>query len=444
MPGTPHILLITTHDSGRHLGCYGVNTVHTPNLDDLAARGVRLSRCFAAAPICCASRAAMLTGTYPQTNGQMDLFFPPFNWSLHNPRWHVSHLLRGLGYETHLFGLQHEVQAVAELGFDLLHDATGRLPIATDLAASVAGFLGARKAGDRPFFAQIGFFETHWPFDWGNCRADDGRGVFIPPYLQQNDVARRTLAQFQGAMRRVDDAVGIILSALRAANLEDDTIVIFNTDHGMELPRAKWHLYDPGLEIAMIFSAPGRISGGRVCDHLASNIDWLPTLFNLLGTPAPEHIDGRSFAAGLCRADAAPHRDAVFAMYQKSASRCVRTGRYKLIRNFNLGSLPAQSSGWFLHYADARLDFDDRRPRKRVVDLYPMVEFYDLQTDPCEMNNRCDDPALREEFAALDGRLWQWMESVNDSLLRGPERTPFYEKAITDYQSWRRQCPGGQ
>jgi len=268
--------------------------------------------------------------------------------------------------------------------------------------------------------------------------------VSIPAYIQQNDVARRVMSQFQGAIHRVDDAVGIIMSALRDSNMGSDTIVIFNTDHGMELPRAKWHLYDPGLEVAMICHAPGRIAGGRVYDHLASNVDWLPTVLDLVGSRTPKHVEGRSFAAALRGSDSKPHRDAVFAMYQKSASRCVRTARHKLIRHFHLGSLPAQTSGWFLHYADNRLDFDDRRPRKRVVDLYPLVEFYDLQADPREMNNRHDDPAWRDELAALDGRLWQWMESLKDPLLRGPERTPIYERAIADYQSWRSRSQGHQ
>lgn len=441
MPHTPHILLITTHDSGRHLGCYGVTTVQTPNLDSLAADGVRMSRCFAAAPICCASRAAMLTGTYPQTNGQMDLCFPPFDWSLANPRWHVSHLLRALGYETHLFGIQHETHTVTDLGFDGRHPTTGGIPIATDLASVVAAFLRTRGTASRPFFAQVGFFETHWPFDWGACAPDSERGITVPGYIRQNNTARRAMAQFQGAMRRVDHAVGIIVSALRDAGLENDTIVIFNTDHGLELPRAKWHLYDPGLEVAMVFRAPGRVARGTVCDHLTSNVDWLPTVLDLIGAPAPGHIEGRSFADALRDTRAATHRDAVFAMYQKSASRCVRTDRYKLIRNFHLGSLPAQTSGWFLLYADERLDFDDRRPRRRVVDLYPRVEFYDLHADPWEMDNRFDSPAARTELEALDARLWQWMESVRDPLLSGPERTPFYEQAIRDYQSWR--CRNG-
>ena len=109
MDGTakPNILFITCHDLGRHLGCYGVPTVHTPELDRLAASGVRLTRAFATAPSCSPSRAAIATGRYPHANGVMGLAHPPFGWDLHPGERHLAQLLGDAGYDTHLFGFQH-------------------------------------------------------------------------------------------------------------------------------------------------------------------------------------------------------------------------------------------------------------------------------------------------------------------------------------------------
>jgi len=90
MAGKVNILQITTHDSGRHFGCYGHRTLHTPQIDALAADGVQLDNYFAVAPICCASRASMLTGRYPQSHGLMDLCFPPFDWALREDERHIT------------------------------------------------------------------------------------------------------------------------------------------------------------------------------------------------------------------------------------------------------------------------------------------------------------------------------------------------------------------
>lgn len=441
MPRHPNILLITTHDSGRHFGCYGVNTVHTSRIDRLAGGGVLLAQCFGTAPICCASRAAMLTGAYPQTNGQMDLFFPPFNWSLREPRRHASHVFRDNGYHTCLLGLQHEVGNPEMLRFDERR-MERPIPMATEVAAGVAEFLQERRNAAQPFFAQVGFFETHSPFDWNDCPADDSLGVTVPPQVSDSPTTRRVLASLQGALRRVDEAVGIIDDALQATGLADDTILIFTTDHGLEVPRAKWHLYDAGIGTAMILRWPtGGVGSGKtvpaVSDDLVSHIDLLPTLCELAGCEIPAWVQGRSFANALRGNVGVPHREAIHAMYQKSASRCVRTRRHKLIRHFGLATLGAMPSGWFMHYNPDAMDVQEQLRRRGIPDLYPNLELYDLEADPFELHNLAREPAQVSIIQDLEDRLWRWMEEVDDPLLRGPERTPFYEQSIDRYREWR-------
>jgi len=424
MPARPNIVQITTHDSGRHIGCYGHPTLHTPVLDQLAAEGVRLTNYFAAVPICCASRASHLTGLWPQRHGLLDLCFPPFNWRLRDDVLHLSQHLRRAGYQTVLCGTQHEVIAseLDRLEFGQIL-APGRAP-ADQIAAEAARFLGSQAGGARPFYLQIGFFETHTPFDFGGASPDTSLGVDVPPYLVDDEPARRAMAGYQGAIRKVDAAVGAILDALRQAGLEERTLVVFTTDHGVELARSKWFCYDPGLGIAMLVRWPaGGVEGGRDCDLLLSNVDYVPTVLELAAIePSPE-LDGRSFAQALTTGSSEAVRDEVFAMYHKTQTRAIRTSRFKLLRHF-----------------DAATDF--HRVPVRIEDVMmkrgsTLVELYDLDDDPNEFHNVAGQPQFSDEQDQLETRLWSWLEAVDDPILKGPVRTPSYEASRRAYDAWR-------
>lgn len=419
----PNILQITTHDSGRHFGCYGHPTLHTPNIDALASDGIRFDQYFCAVPICSASRACMLTGLYPQSNGLLDL--TAFGWRIRDDVPHMSVLLKRAGYRTALFGVQHEVlePQLGRLAFDEVHTCRR----AREAAEDVAEFLD-RAGTDAPFYAQIGFLETHTPFLRDDMQPDTERGVEIPPYLADTPAARTTMAGYQRAVRDADAGVGRILDALRCGGWEENTLVVFTTDHGIEVPRAKWYLYDPGIAIAMVLRHPaGGLVGGRVCDLLLSNVDYLPTIFELAGVDIPTHAEGRSFADRLLQCDPAPTREFIHGMYHKNQTRCVRSRRYKQIR----------------HFSDAT-DFH-RLPviceevlNKKVIDR---IELFDLEEDPNEFVNVANHPKYADIRRRLDTELWCWMESVDDPLLKGPVRSPSYDRAIADYADWRAARP---
>jgi len=182
----PNVLLITSHDTGRHLGCYGVSSVHTPHLDRLAGEGCRFTRYFAAATVCSPSRGAMMTGRYPQRNGMIGLCHLPWGWNLNPGEKHLSHRMHEAGYYTALFGHQHETRDIdAELCFDEhgFHrdPATGEHLPCDQVAPAVGDFLAGRAGERQPFYLQVGFFETHQPYDFGGATADDEHGVVIPP-----------------------------------------------------------------------------------------------------------------------------------------------------------------------------------------------------------------------------------------------------------------------
>src|SRR5512137_1579320 len=98
--------MVVCHDLGRYIGCYGVETVNTPNLDRLAAEGVRFDNYFCTAPSCSPSRAAIMTGRYPHANGMMGLAHKPFNWTLYPTERHLARLMSDAGFDTVLAGVQ--------------------------------------------------------------------------------------------------------------------------------------------------------------------------------------------------------------------------------------------------------------------------------------------------------------------------------------------------
>lgn len=425
MADRPNVVVITLHDTGRHLGCYGVSSVNSPSLDRLAAESVKLTNYFSTVPICCASRASMMTGRYPQSHGLMDLCFPPFNWRMGEDEPHLCRTLHAAGYRTLLFGLQHEVHNPRDLPYDEIpadRGVAGR-PTCDVVADDLCGFLRDRAPqSDKPFFAQVGMFETHSPFDWGGVDPDESKGVFVPPYLVPTESVKGQLAQFQGMIRKVDAAIGRIVDALDSSGVGDNTILVVTTDHGIEFPRAKWFVYDPGLEIFCICRWPkGNVRGGRDCDALLSNVDFAPTVLELAGIDIPANTQGRAFSGMLNGSSSAPTRDAIYAMYEKSQSRAVRTDQYKLVRNYTV------SRTW--HHP---VDID--QPAKYGV--LPPVQLFDLRSDPQEFTNLADSADHVAIRAALNEKLFTWMESVDDPVLQGPLRTPFFDQAAADYETW--------
>ena len=349
-------------------------------------------------------------------------------------------MLREAGYRTALFGAHHDMLDGSRMGFDAVNPgesspANRNSKMAINTAETFRIFLEQGGGGDsKPFYAQIGFFETHTPYHHGGVEPDESKGVWIPPYVEEaagkhlfkrhssrgadafDPVAlRRFVAELQGSLRCADEAVGIILKALRDRGLAENTLVVFNTDHGVELPRAKWTMYDAGLRVAFILRWPGGgIEGGRVLDGLRSNVDFLPTLVELTGLPVGHHLDGVSFAPAL-RGGPDQGRDEVFGLFVNEELYGVRTDRYKLIRFFQEGSeFDAQGNGIL------------RRP----------VQLYDLAVDPLELHDVSGDPAYADALAEMNRRLWRWMESVDDPVLRGPIPTPFYQQARADFQAW--------
>jgi len=425
----PNILMITTHDIGRHIGCYGVKTVQTPNLDALAARGVRFANYFAADCVCSPSRGVILTGRYPQANGLMGLTHQPWSWSLNEGERHVAAILKDAGYSTTLVGLQHVTQGDPhKLGYDKV---LSKKLIAGETVRAAQDELRKAGKGEPPFFMKVGFVEVHRPFKVGK---DTEKGVFIPHYLKDTPEIREDLANFQGTIRFFDKCVGEILNALESSKVADNTLVIFTADHGIPYPGAKWTLFDPGIETPLVMYWPGtKLRGGKVHEQLMSNVDFLPTLLDLIGVEIPDNLHGHSFKPVIEGTQKKSPRSEVYAQRTSHAlydnlSRCVRAERYKLIRYFE----PGRTVIYPTDAVPQRVAEHVERPRRRSG-RRPVVELYDIKADPHERNNLAQSPRYAKIVTEMSNKLWAWMEQVKDPLLKGPLPTPYYNDAVQDY-----------
>lgn len=445
MPASrPNLVVFHAHDLGQFLHCYGIPTVQTPHVDALAAQGVRFARSFCSAPSCSPSRAALFTGRYPHSNGVMGLCHADFAWDLNRGEVHMARCLQRAGYATVACGVVHETSgSPLGLGYDE-HLPNG---MAREAVSSAIGRLEGLAADRKPFYLFVGIVEPHrlpYPhapghtpgdslFPGTHLQPDSELGVTVPPYLLDTPGARSEIAGLQGAVRHVDAQFGRLMEALRAKGLEEETVVVFTTDHGIAMPRAKCSLYEPGLQVALVIRLPGG-AGGQVRDEMVQNIDVMPSLLDLLGIRTPRAVQGRSFAPLLVGGDYLPH-DAIFGemTYHDyyDPRRSIRTETHKLIANFTTAPCfmdPSQS--W-------RPMSDTAAPPNHAMAYHPHLELYDLVADPWEQNDLARSPDQAEVLRDLCCRLSGHMEATRDPLLRGAVAGPHHRSTMAMLQRAR-------
>ena len=433
----PNVVLLHCHDLGTYLHCYGKKTVQTPNLDAFAEQGVRFERCFCTAPQCSPSRASLFTGRYPHNNGVMGLCHAEFAWDLDPTERHLAQILQDAGYATESVGVLHETRSGAKrCGYER-HANTSK---ASQMADTVVERLTERaRAGNRPFFLCAGCIEPHrlkskgeeeyMGFLTSEFGPDDSLGIEVPPFLRDTPGTRAELAELQGAVRHMDAQMGRIFRALHDTGLEEKTLVVFTTDHGPALPRAKCSLYDPGLHVSLMLRLPARSGwhGGVARPEMISNIDVLPTVLEVLGMPVPENVQGRSFLP-LLDGNGYTRRTAVFGEISHhdyyDPRRCIRTETHKLIVNFS--SAPAfmdPSQSW-------RPRSDTVTPPDHALAYHPCCELYDLRSDPWEQKDLGETPEAADIRATLVAALRDHLVSTKDPILNGAITPPLHRKAL--------------
>lgn len=430
----PNILLFIPHDLGDHLHCCGHPSVRSPNLDRLAQTGVRFTNCFTTAPECTPSRAGLYTGQYVHQNGLVGLCHR--GWEFAPDTRHLAQRLWDAGYETCLFGHQHETFfSPARLGYNRLF-AQKRGDSGVAVAEEAADWLHNDAARlSRPWFACVGFLDTHRP--WRPAKDFAPKDVDVPAYLPDLPEVRADLAELHQAVFDMDCAIGRVLDALEGSPLAARTLVVYTVDHGIPFPRAKSTFYDPGIRVPMILRLPGRFEGGTEHDALLSNLDFTPTILDLCGVAVPDGLEGRSFLP-LLQGRAYEERDAVFgALYYDAAydpMHYVRTRTHKYIRSFAVtpedatGAEPEVlckfTEGEWIRAGDTDVQ---RSPTwLRLVERQagpflrpPREELYDLRRDPLEMKNLAGNTRHTQPLADLRLKLHAMMERTRSPLLHG-------------------------
>lgn len=411
----PNLLIITWHDLGNWLGCYGQPDIQSPHADTLGQQGARFTGCYSTAPVCCPSRASMFTGLFPHATGVLGQINRGFDMDRRLRT--LPQTLQDAGYATYVIGNNHASQDAEWLGFDYTEDASDEEK--PRLAREI--FETHRSARKSPFFVHIPTHHVHRPFG-DEYDAAHAAHLTVPPFIPDAAGSRVDLASFHVYIRRSDLVLGQILAALDETGHADNTLVVFTTDHGAGFPRAKHTLYDQGLTIALLMRWPGVIPPNSRFDTLISNTDVFPTIMALIGREdlIPADIAGVRFDRLF---DGGPHaeRAEIIAEHTYSAmyypQRAIRTRTHKYILNFAPGTPIIMAPGAIHRFG------------KRLIEEWysapmPAEELYDVASDPDEFSNLATDPRYGLIRRELQRRLITTLQRSGDPLLLGPIPDP--------------------
>ena len=432
----PNILWISTEDISPDLGCYGDNYAVTPNIDGLAARGIRFNNVFSHSGVCAPTRSGIITGMYPTSIGTHHMRcqgVPPAYVKC------FSEYLRAAGYYcTNNSKTDYQFAAPSSAWDENSREAHWR-----------------NRGKDQPFFAVFNFTTTHESQIRNRSKGmlerlaslkphekHDPAKAVLPPYYPDTPAVRKDWAQYYDIITLMDKQLDDVLKQLEDDGLTEDTIVWFWGDHGRGLPRAKRWIYDSGLRIPLIIHVPEKwrklampenpdvIKPGAVNDDLIAFVDFAPTMLSLTGIKIPEHIQGRAFMGN----QKAKPREYIFAARDRMDEaydliRAVRDKRYKYIRNY----MPYVSRGQDIEFMNEMPTMQEMRrlnaegglegaQKQYFEETKPVEELYDTVTDPHEIDNLADDPRYMNVLSRMRNIHKRRMEQTSDvGLIPEPE-----------------------
>jgi N-sulfoglucosamine sulfohydrolase len=424
----PNILWISCEDISPDLGCYGDAYAVTPNLDKLAAEGVRFTKCFTHAGVCAPSRSGLITGMYPPSLGTHHMRckgVPPADVRC------FPEYLRAAGYYC-------TNNSKTDYQFDPPASAW-------DESSGQADWRG--RAKNQPFFCVINFTTTHESQIRNPSAATqklvaalsdgerhDPAQAVVPPYYPDTPVVRRDLANYYDNITAMDRQVAEVLARLEADGLAEDTIVWFWGDHGRGLPRCKRWLYDSGTQTPLIVRVPKQwramaspkdeaaVGPGKTWDELVAFVDFAPTVLSLAGLRLPPHFQGQAFlgpAQQPPREYVYGHRDRMDEAYD--LIRTVRDGKFRYFRNF-LPDVPYAQDIAYMNEMPTMQELRRLHAEGKLVGpptlffraTKPVEELFDCEADPHQIHNLAGDPKYTNELDRLRAECLRWMTSIGD------------------------------
>ena len=436
-PRQPNILWIVAENIKLDLGCYGEKLVRTPNIDGLAAEGIRYTRVFSTSPVCAPSRCAFMTGMYQTST------------DTHNMRSHrdddyrlpagvraITHWLKDAGYFTaNITKIGEDVVGTGKLDLNFVNE--GPIYMSNDWS---------KLKSRQPFFAQINTPEVEydiydrktaskprveWVGEHEHPKIATAENVTPPPYYPDHPITRQEWARYLNSISGMDRRIGRVLQQLREDGIAEDTVIIFFADNGRLEARGIHWCYDTGLHVPMIirwpknFPAPAGIRSGAVSDQVISLLDLTATTLAIAGIDRPPGMQSRIFLGE--KADP-PRRYAFSARDRIDETviriRSVRDARFHYLRNF----MPERSFTFLNRYKEKcflvkplmrRLLVEGRLsgpPLALMSPRSPVEELYDTQADPHEIVNlsASTQPEHREALLRFRAALDVWITETGD------------------------------
>lgn len=453
-----NVVVFFTDDQGwGDLGCQGAAGIPTPNIDALAAEGVRFTNFYTAQPVCSASRSALLTGCYANRIGISGALAPSSSIGLNPDETTIAEVLEPAGYVSGCFGkwhLGHHPEFLpTNQGFavysgipysndmwpghpespkawpalpwysirtgealpsiELIDDLDDQDRITRKSTRMAVDFV-EEHAGNVPFFLYVPYSMPHVPLGVG-------------PRFRQSTA----YGPYGDVIREIDWSVGQVIAALKQTGVLDRTLVIFTSDNGPWLSygdhagttgglrEGKGTTFEGGIRVPMVARLPGVIPSGTVCDEPCMTIDLLPTIAELTGTSAhlgERVIDGRDIGA-LLRSETgarSPH-EALYFWYHKGDLEAMRAGRWKLHFPHGYRTMAGRTPG------------NNGIPGKYDYSARTELSLYDLINDPNETHDLVSThPDVVGRLSALaDAKrleLGDRLQGIEGSLVREPGR----------------------
>ena len=451
----PNVVIVFTDDQGyQDLSCFGSPNIYTPHLDQIAADGLRLTNFYAAQAVCSASRAALLTGCYPNRIGIKGALFPQSKIGINPMETTLAEMLQEQGYKTGIFGKWHLGHLPKFLPNNHGFDEFMGIPYSNDMwPVDYEGnqvdknHRKAKRYPQLPFFknfdvvkeiktledqAQLTTELTEAAVDFIERNKDTPFFLYVPHPMPHTPIAvsdkfkgKSGQGRYGDVIMEIDWSVGQIMNKLKENQLDTNIIFIFTSDNGpwlnfgnhagsaSPLREGKGTAWEGGQREPCVVSYPNGIEGGRVIDTPMMTIDLLPTIAEITGAKLPElKIDGKSvWDIWTGKSNKSPH-DAYFFYYKSNELHGVRYNDWKLYFPHTYRSLNGREGG------------KDGYPVNYDMNEIDEIELYDLNNDISESKNVADQhPKIVLEIKSLADEM---RKKLGDKLLniKGTENRP--------------------
>ncbi|TWT92588.1 sulfatase family protein [Neorhodopirellula pilleata] len=438
---TPNFLIITVDDMNcDSVGAFGCKLAETtPAIDRFAARSMRFQHAHVQVGNCYPSRNVMLSGRYPHNTGVegfyqvKDADYP-----------HLVDLMKGAGYFVGIRGKVSHSTPYQPYAWDadltVIDGQTQDMKNAESYYRSTKRGIELADQQGKPFCLNVNISDPHKPFYATGKKSETipdpnvPSRVFtpdevpIPGFLFDHPDVRRELAQYYSSVRRADDCFAAVMNALQESGQEQETVVIFLSDHGMPLPFAKTALWNHSTRTPLMVRWPGVTKPGSVNEtEMVSAVDLTPTIVDIVGIDPPDGFDGRSFAPVL-HGQSQLDREMVYKIYNensggnRSPMRSVQSKRFGYLFNpWSDGKrvFKTATQGTLTYRAMNEMAKSDPLIAQRLALFQHGVpeEFYDYENDPDALHNLIDDPAYTDELKRHRQAMQQFMEQSGDPIL---------------------------